>query len=194
MLQANPINNVAGKYYYGYLDENGKWQLKYTGGHNDVLRSKRNNVPFRNNSQEPDSLVLMYLFGNPKELWFKKHYDKTTVKPNSEIRIEQTHGNMVVLDPRDEKWVTEEDSIEPTVWRHSSNMINDDDMSFMLIIRCVRATQEVLPMGQLVDQRTTELRQRKFNEAQALMKSEWYQQRMVDFEMRKREFLRQFKP
>jgi hypothetical protein len=68
-------------------------------------------------------------------------------------------------------------------------MINGDDMSFVLIMRCVRATQEVLPMGQLVDQGMTELRERKFEEAQDLMKSEWYQQRMVDFEMRKRELL-----
>jgi hypothetical protein len=136
----------------------------------------------------------MYLFGDPKELWFKKRYDQTTVKPNSEIRIEQTHGNMVVLDPHDEEWVMEEDSIEPMVWRHSPNMINDEDTSFMLIMRCVCATQEVLPMGQLVDQGTTELRKRKFKEAQDLMNSEWYQQRMVDFEMRKREFLGRFKP
>jgi hypothetical protein len=93
-LQAYPINNVAGKFYYGYLDENGKWQLKYTGGHNDVLQSKRNNVPFRNNSQEPDSLVLMYLFGDPKELWFKKHYDKTgqTKLQNPHRTNAQKHG------------------------------------------------------------------------------------------------------
>jgi hypothetical protein len=191
-LETYPINNVTGKFYYSYLNKDGKPEEKNTGPHVDVTRNKRN-VPLRNNSQEPDSLVMMYCFGDAKELWFKKHLDRTTIVPNSEIRIEQTHGTLFILDHRDEMWNEQEDG-SLAVYRHSSNMINSEGMTFMLIMRCVAASQEVHPAGELVNPQTTELRQNKFKEAEDLMNSEWYRQRLNELEGRKRNFLLRFKP
>ncbi len=191
LLAKYPPNAASTKLAHSYTDEKGKVQWKFTGSHCDTLYTA-DNVPYDNNSQEPNSLVMMVTFGDPKELWFKKHYNASNIVPNSEIRFNLTHGSIVVLDPRDEMWHESEHG--RWKWQHSSNMTEERNITFSLMIRTCKAVATVTPAGNLANPTNTENRSKRFKKAARLMTTKWYKTQLDELESRMRDFFKRYDP
>lgn len=137
-LGKNTLNSCAAKAYYWTKNEAGKNVRKAVNYHVDVNRNAAG-IPDSNNSQVPDTPVVMVSFGDEKIFRMRRHTSSTTTIPDSEVEFRQTSGTILVLDGRDEQ--VRDDG---THWRHMSKAgDNPDDVTFSFMFRAVQMEKEV---------------------------------------------------
>ena len=128
------INFVSGKGY---------WNKKKTNLHTDIEFDKWHR-PRSNNSQKPNTPVVIVSFGDPKILQFIRYEGLGSGKPVDgvlDLKFLQTCGKIIILDPRDEQW-----DEKMRWWKHRSELADQNDgVCITLMFRVVKAEVEVQP-------------------------------------------------
>jgi hypothetical protein len=129
------------KVYYWTQRPAGNWIQKKVDWHVDVARNE-DGVPDTNNSQVPNTPVVIVTYGHTKHLEMRKHTSSNTFLKTSTINFRQTNASVFVLDGRDE-------SIRNGFhWRHKSTATgnakdNKHDITFSFLFRITQMTHEV---------------------------------------------------
>jgi hypothetical protein len=136
-MKGKSLNSCSAKMYYWIVNEAGKDVRKDVKYHVDVTRNS-NGVPDKNNSQVPDTPVVIVTFGDEKRFNMRRHYSASEVVHNSKVEFRQKSATVIVLDGRDEQV---RNGIH---WRHTSRAgDNKDDVTFSFMFRVVQMQQEV---------------------------------------------------
>ena len=188
-LQLHPLNQESGKIYYSFLNDEGKIVTKCTDFHTDCTFTKSNR-PMRNNSQTPNTLTVLLTFGDPKNLWFRKQKSKEDYKDSSLLHIHQNHGSIVVLDGIDEQF--DRDGYQ---WKHRSDMIDPNYITFTLVFRSVQISVAVHEDGRLANPpQMSDYRQDNFDSHQDVMTTDEYDAKCKDLDERMERFFQKYKP
>lgn len=188
ILTTHPLNYSDMKGFFSFRDDKGKVVMKNLGFHADCTY-KRNNIPMSNNSQVPGSITLVLTFGDPKVLWFLKHLTKKEWDPSTLLRFVQRHLTLFVLDGRDER--LDENGMQ---YRHMSNMIHEENITFSIMFRCVKATSVVNADGSLVAPYVTSEKKEMMELAMCRFDTDQYKQNREELENRMRQFFQRYKP
>ena len=186
-IEKHPPNHCSLKGYWPYWNEDGDLVFKNCGFHADTTWTKRN-VPMRNNSQVPNTLVFLLTFGADKDLWFRKHKTKSDFKEGSLLRFIQRHGSLTVIDTRDEKW--DEEGYQ---WRHGSTM-RGDGITWTYVIRTVCVSAVVNDDGTLADPVVTDDKEKKFDDAKDLFETDYYKQQREILDEGMDRMFKQYRP
>jgi hypothetical protein len=159
-LGKNALNSCAAKAYYWTKNEAGKNVRKAVNYHVDVNRNAAG-IPDKNNSQIPDTPVVMVSFGDEKCFTMRRHISPTVSLPDSHVEFRQTSGTILVLDGRDEQV---RDGVH---WRHMSRAgDNHGDVTFSFMFRAVQMEKEVhVSDGTLVDHSCGKRKMMQFKKA-----------------------------
>ena len=140
-----------------------------------------------NNSQVPGSHVLLFTFGDEKNLWFAKKR-KGEFKDGSLMLFRQKHCSMFLLNGKDEEFN------DGGLWKHMSNMKHPGGITYTIILRCVQMTAAVNGDGTLANPTATASQLERFNAAEGLFDTEDYKENREDIELRMLNFLSRHKP
>jgi hypothetical protein len=184
VLTENPLNFCNVKHYYSYRHRNGKLVKKRIGWHGDCSYNRNTKKPLSNNSQVPGSLTVLLTFGAPKNLWFRRQRTKKDYDPNSLLHFQQKSGSLFCLDGRDEKV-----SNDGYSWVHCSDMAEQDGITFTFAFHCVQRSLEVTQDGGLVEQKISEIRRAKFQEASGIFETLEYKSDREELESRMKAFI-----
>ena len=192
-MKDKEFNFVSVKIYFSYRDKNGNLIKKHTNWHVDVT-SERDGTPCSNNSQEPNTPVAMFTFGEEKNLWFRQHTTKTQYYSDSVFNFRQQSGSLIILDPRDEML-----GREGRHWRHMSEMLKDrteGGVTFSLMCRVVQTTIDVNATDSSIVDKTLGVREKKiavFRRARNVMKTQRYKKDREHLSHKFTEVFRKFK-
>ena len=131
------FNFCSIKLYFSYTDEKGHLIKKSTRWHSDSGYTK-SGKPRADNSQVAGTPVVIFTFGDEKNLWFQKQLNKKSIQYNTPLHFQQKSGSMVVLDARDE--IPDASGFR---WLHSSNMDKAGTFTVSLIFWVVSKSVEV---------------------------------------------------
>ena len=125
------------KLYYSFM-ENGVLVTKTTNWHMDVTLDE-NGIPTDNNSQIPGSPVVIFTFGDKKDLYLRQYYWKTGQEVvGSQCVFPQENGSMTVIDGIDETV-----DKHGRTWYHMSELPQKDGLTFSFMCRQVQKSVEV---------------------------------------------------
>ena len=186
-IKKDPPNHVSLKGYWPYTDKHGKRVQKDCGFHADTTWTKQN-VPMRNNSQVPGTLVFLLTFGADKDLWFRKHRTKKDYKEDSLLNFVQRHGSLTVIDSNDERW--DEEGFQ---WRHGSTM-RGDGITWTYVIRTVHVSTVVNDDGTLAEPVLTDSREKMFDDAKDLFKTQYYKEQREILDSKMDKMFKQYQP
>ena len=124
------INFVSGKGY---------WNKKHTNLHTDIEFDKWHQPKF-NNSQKPNTPVVIVSFGDPKILQFFQYEGigaGKRVPGVKDLKFLQTCGKIIILDPRDEQW-----DKKMRWWKHRSDLADKNNgvcitLMFRVVVKAV---------------------------------------------------------
>ena len=192
-LESNPFNHVAHKGYYSYWQQvRRKGEMRWTqipkrvDWHCDTTYTK-GGVPMRNNSQVPNTIVAIFTFGLDKSLFFRKYDMGGRYDDETTLHFLQRHGTLYIIDCKDEK-----PDAQGKRWKHKSEMIHKDGVTFSLIFRCVQATAAVEPNGTMVAPVLSNRRRMMFEEAEHLFETDDYRLAREDLEARMIAFFQRY--
>lgn len=183
VLECDPFNFVGVKIYFSCRDEKGKLVRKTVEWHCDITHNK-DGTPCHDNSQIPGTPVAILTFGDTKNLWFRRHWNKDEYNEQTLIHFRQTNGSLFVLDTRDE---TPDDA--GMHWRHMSDTKGEDagGITFSFTFRSVQMHQFVDPVtNRLVYPKKTPKKTVWFNstEYKKKMETPHYKTTMEDLDSR----------
>ena len=160
------FNHVSVKLYYND---------KTTGEHTDIEFDK-NHKPHKNNSQVPNTPVVIATFGDTKLLTFRKYRidkDKNHHSTNRTLVFKQKSGSIIIMDPRDEYPAKG----SHYYWKHGANLENGKEgVSVSLMFRVVRSQKEVFrDTGEYVDKTVfgSGVKEQQFDEAWRRIRENW---------------------
>jgi uncharacterized protein YaiI (UPF0178 family) len=166
------FNFCSVKDYCSYQDCNGKVIKKSANWHSDVALTS-DGKPQLQNSQLPGTPVAIFTCGDPKHLWFQKAFKHNQTVPSSHCHIVQKNGSMFVLDGQDELL----NNPLYTTWKHMSDMINPDDVTFSFMCRVIQKQVEVCKdTGRLHNPKLTCKKTAQHDAAQGTFKTSHYKQ------------------
>jgi|AntRauTorcE11897_2_1112592.scaffolds.fasta_scaffold01693_5 hypothetical protein len=119
----------------------GYYNDKTTREHSDISFDSQRRVPLCNNSQKPDTPVVIAMFGDPKYLEFIK-YDGPGKNTQTGVTLIfwQTTGLLVLLDPRDEYFHEKREHY----WKHRSYLADGKNgAAFTFMFRVSNKTVDV---------------------------------------------------
>ena len=122
-------------------------------------------------------------FGDEKHLWFRLHKNKETFNDDTKLRFAQPNGSLIILHPDDEK-----PDEEGWHWRHMSNMISSNSITFSFTFRCVQERIGVKPTGELLNPKISHTKGLKFKAGNKEFQSSRYQNKRVILERRMKDF------
>lgn len=140
-LECHPFNFVGVKVYFSCRDENGRLVRKTVEWHCDITHN-HDGTPCSDNSQIPGTPVAILTYGDPKSLWFRRHWTNKEKNEQTVIQFRQTSGSLFVLDTRDE--IPDATGMH---WRHMSDNKGEDahGITYSFSFRSVQMHQFVDP-------------------------------------------------
>ena len=179
--------------YKNPLTKTNGWEDVICGTHADVQKNE-DNTPKDNQSQKPDTPVILFTFGGKKQLSFKKVPAGTEQHELNGLPIyrslHQTNCRILVLDNLDEDYKLDDDG-ELFRYFHTTKFEmlpgnKNNTLIFTIMLRCVQ--NEVLVNvedGSLVDTSGPENQRLAFEQAAVEWaegeKLEWHQARINEF-------------
>ena len=101
-MAGRQFDSCSIKVYYWTQRPAGNWIQKKVDWHVDVSRNA-DGIPYTNNSQVPETPVVILTFGHTKTLEMRKHTSPTTFQETSTVHFQQGNASVFVLDGRDER-------------------------------------------------------------------------------------------
>ena len=189
------FNFVSVKIYLTFRDKNGKLVRKTTEWHVDVTHNHSTREAMPNNSQEPNTPVLIWTFGDDKELVYRRGYSsKKAHRKSKELYFLQNCGSMFLMEGLDE--VPSDDG---TCWYHMSRPLNTgnekmekEGITWSFQFRRVAASVLVNKSdNKLANPKETPKKTPMFDNNQHLMETEHYTQLAEDRQQNMNTFLHQ---